>query len=83
MRVCKCLNSNEAQDELDKLYILGTYPVLNEAVSPSDVIWENIGYTTLNRKVRCSINWLFVLVLLIISTWGTIVIMDEMAELAN
>lgn len=82
-RVCKCCYSEEAREELDKLYILGTFPVLKEAVSPSDVIWENIGYSTGNRKVRCAINWLFVIVLLIISTWGTIVIMDEMAELAN
>ena len=65
------------------MYILGRYPEVAEADTPSDVIWENIGYTKTSKRVRCCINWVFVLILLIISLAGTIMIMEEMSALGE
>jgi hypothetical protein len=75
-RTCTCCASEDSKEELKTMYILGRYPAVSEADTPSDVIWENLGYTTNSRKIRCTINWVLVVILLIVSVAGTIMIMD-------
>lgn len=80
IRTC---GSKEQKDLLNSKYIFKKWPVLDRAPLPEDIKWENLGYSSNNRRIRrCGVNFVAFILLLIalVVLAGVEVETDKMKE---
>ena len=65
------------------MHLFKQWPKVDEGCTPSNIIWENIGISKKQVRLRTCYNWIAAIVILIISTTLTIIIMNNMSKLAS
>ena len=57
--------------------IMGVTPEISEVDTPANILWENLGVSGKERRIRLCISWTAAIILLIAALIGTIIIMNR------
>lgn len=82
-RWCSCCQGDETKKAFKGLHIFKRMPEIDESCPPTNILWENVGYSGTQRGIRKCINLIFAILVVLGTLIGTIVLMARMKALAS
>jgi len=60
---------------------MGEWLKVNQACLPDEIKWENIGYSTMNRRIRKIVIWIIAFILIMAGIIGVVFVKYESDKL--
>lgn len=82
-KYCSCCRKDDDMKAFRGLHIFKRMPDIDESCPPTNILWENVGYSGFQRGMRKCINTIFAILVVLGTLIGTIVLMSRMKELTK
>ena len=63
-------NNEQRLDKLKKMHLFKKLPKVETACTPTNINWQNLGYSFKNRTTRTVLNWCVTIIMILLALMG-------------